>query len=152
MRRTLLIVTGASAGLALFWVFEDRAYPLSQGGQAGPGLFPLLIALWLLAASAIVAWETVRSRELVAVPVAWPDRPGLGRMLGIVAACLLFILLLEYLGDFGAGALTILLVLRVMGMRRWLYLVPTAIVMAATTHWLFASFLGVPLPRGTLFD
>ena len=72
-------------------------------------------------------------------------------MAGILAACLVFIGLLEVVGDFAAGALTILLVLRVMGMKRWAYLIPTALVMAAVTHWLFAWFLGVPLPRGTVF-
>jgi hypothetical protein len=151
MRRTLLIVTAVSAGLGLFFLYENRIYPLSRGGEPGSGLFPLIIGLWLLATSLIVAGETYSSHQLAAVQVEWPDRVGLLRMLGIAAACLVFILLLGYLGDLGAGVLTILLVLRLMGMQRWRYLVPTAIVMTAITHWLFASFLGVPLPQGTLF-
>ena len=151
MRRTLLVVSGASAALALFFLYEDRVYPLSRGGEPGPGLFPLIIGLWLFAASLIVAGETYMSHKLDAVKVEWPDRAGLLRMLGIVGACLVFMLLLNYLGDLGAGTLTILLILRVMGMRRWRYLVPAAILMAAATHWLFVSLLGVPLPQGTVF-
>lgn len=151
MRRTLLIVTAASAALALFLLFENRAYSLISNGEPGSGLFPLIVGLWLLAASLIVAGQTYRSHELAAVQVEWPDRAGLLRMSGIVAACIVFILLLTPLGDLGVDALTLLLVLRVMGMKRWLYLVPTAIMMGAATHWLFAVFLGVPLPHGTLF-
>lgn len=151
MRRALLIVTGVSAALALFWLVADRTYPLGRGGQPGPGLFPLLIGLWLLAASLIVAGETYWSHEITGVVVDWPDRGGLLRVLGIGVACLIYILLLTSLGDLVSGALTIVLVLRIMGMRRWRYLVPTAIAMAVATHWLFAWFLGVPLPQGTLF-
>ena len=151
MRRTLLIVSGATAALALFFLYANRVYPLSTGGEPGPGLFPLIIALWLLAASLIVAGETYLSRTLATVHVEWPDRAGLLRMLGVLAACLAYILTLTPLGDLVACTLTIVLVLRVMGMRRWLFLLLTAIPMAAATHWLFASFLGVPLPQGTLF-
>jgi hypothetical protein len=152
MRRALLLVTGVCTALALFWLVEDRVYPLGRGGQPGPGLFPLLIGLWLLAASLIVAGETYWSHGLAGATVDWPDKVRLLRVLGIVAACLVFILLLKYLGDLGAGVLTLLLVLRVMGMQRWRYILLTAMVMAAATHWLFSWFLGVPLPRGTLFD
>ncbi len=111
----------------------------------------MIIGIWLLAASLVVAGEAIQSRRLADIQIEWPDRSGLGRMLGIAAACLVFISVMNYVGDLVAGVLTILLVLRVMGMKRWWHILPTAILMAAVTHWLFSSFLGVPLPPGRLF-
>jgi hypothetical protein len=140
------------AALALFFVVADRAYPLTVNGEAGSGLFPLIISVWLLAGSLIMAGHTYRSRELAAIQVDWPDRSGLLRIFGILVACLIFIFLLTPLGDLWTTCLTIFLVLRIMGMKRWLYLLPTAILMGAITHWLFCWFLGVTLPQGTLFD
>jgi hypothetical protein len=45
-----------------------------------------------------------------------------------------------------------LVVFRVMGMRRWIWAVPLAFVMALASDYVFRGLLGVPLPGGLWVD
>ncbi len=72
-------------------------------------------------------------------------------MVAIVGVCFGYLFLLPYLGDLPAGAVAILLVLRVMGIRRWLRASAGAVALALVFHLVFVVLLAVPLPAGLFF-
>lgn len=145
------IVAAASVLFAAFYLVEGRAYPLGTAARPGPGLYPLLVGLILLVTSLGTAWESWRERHRDEMQVEWPIGANLWRAIAVVAAAIGYILLLSYLGDLVIGFLVILVVLRIMGMTRWLHGAAAAAVMTIVFHVVFVMLLGVSLPQGILF-
>jgi len=112
-------------------------------GSPGPGLFPFLAALLLLA-TALAALRDRGEQAEGAEPI---DRP---RFLRYGAAILVFMLLLKPLGALLASIGLFLAVLRGIERRSWLAAASVALVAAVGSWGLFRETLGVPLPRGLL--
>ncbi len=137
---------------ALFYLATAVRLPLGTRSQPGPGVYPILVGLLMLASSLGLALQALLSRRAAQSPVEWPSGLGRWRMLAVAGAAAAYILLVPYLGDALAGMGAMLLVLRVMGMRRWLVASALAVAMALTFHYVFVVLLSIPLPRGVLFD
>ncbi len=146
---------GAAIAFVLFAIFYlDTAVhqPLGTRSQPGPGVYPILVGLLMLGSSLGLALQAMRARHATQAPFEWPTGTAGWRMLAVAGASAGYILLTPYLGDALAGIGAMLLVLRVMGMRRWLVACALAVGMALAFHYVFVVLLSIPLPRGVLFD
>ncbi len=150
--RTPLVVAGVFSLFALFYLAEAMRQPFGTPEQLGPGVYPVLVGLLMLGSSLGLALQAAFGRDTLRIPVEWPAGSALWRMLAVGGASAGYILLVPYLGDAAAGILAMLLVLRVMGMRRWLVACALAVGMALTCHYIFVVMLSIPLPRGVLFE
>jgi hypothetical protein len=141
----LVIAAVIIALSALVWggtlTFDEVPAALAQG--MGAAVFPRLIlgvimvlALWLAA--------SCRGR-------ADPEREPFHRMILLtVLATLAFMIVLKFLGIYGAILFSFVGIGRLWGERRWILLAAIAVGMAVVTHLLFVSAFGIPLPRGMI--
>ncbi|HET7875833.1 MAG TPA: tripartite tricarboxylate transporter TctB family protein [Methylomirabilota bacterium] len=145
MRRARLAAAGCFLAASAFYLFQTAQLPQGSLEQPGPGLFPMLVGVLLLASSVAFGLQELRpSAGLLARPSPETGR----RVAGIVAALAAFCFLLPWLG-YGVTALGLLLtLLRLFGLKRWGAVAAAALVATLASYYLFAVILGVPLPAG----
>jgi len=142
----------ALAVLAATVVYLANGWPLSQGTAArpGPGFFPLAVGGF----GAVVAltWLVSALRRAPAPAVGTRVAgEGVARVAATAGGLVGFCLLLPWAGYPAAAFLFTGLLLRRLG-AGWKGATVTAIVSALGSYYLFGVLLGVPLPRGILFD
>jgi putative tricarboxylic transport membrane protein len=142
-----LFGTGVGVGLlALAYLIEAHRYSWGTTAQPGPGLYPTLVGLLLLASAGAVAREAWQRRP---EPDAdWPVGPARLRVIALLAPTAGYVVALPYLGHPVAGTLLTLAVLHTMGTRRWVVKIAGALAIGVGSHYVFAKLLGVPLPTG----
>ncbi|MGH7310846.1 MAG: tripartite tricarboxylate transporter TctB family protein [Candidatus Rokuibacteriota bacterium] len=144
----------ALAVLVASGVYLTNALPLPQGtaAQPGPGFFPLAVGVF--GTTVALAWVASTFRRAPAAagptPTAAEDE-GRGRV--AITAVLLagFCLLLPWVGYPVVAFLFTGLMLHGLG-ARWTTALVIALASAATSHYVFAVLLGVPLPFGVLLE
>ena len=131
------------AALALFMLWESRKLPLGTLQNPGPAYVPMLLAVILLAFSAIIIALGGRSSRVAAA--GWREWR---HAVGILAVCVFMALALERLGYRITTFVALAILLGVLERRS---LVTTALFsagFAAASFYVFAVLLRVPLPRG----
>lgn len=151
-RRMPAIVAVLSVVISLFYLFEDRNYGLGSMARPGPGLYPLLVGIVTLIFTSMTAVEVARGKNQVGISYDWPSGAARWRVATVVLAGFGYTVLLTSLGELVVGFLAAVAVVWVMGVKTiWKALIIAAIL-AGAFHLIFSVLLGVPLPRGTLFD
>lgn len=114
----------------------------------GPGVFPTLISLGLLAVGIRLVWDSWAhsAPPVVIPPIDWRA------VLTVAGALLLCILLLERLGWVLTGALLFAGVASGFGSRAWLANAAIGLVLAALVFVVFDTLLGLSLPLGTWIE
>jgi hypothetical protein len=135
----------------LLWAaygFQARTYGIGSVNMPGPGAFPFGLALVGMALSLVVV-VAGRGPAATTSPARQPlkiDRETIlvALMLGCLPATSLFGVL-PVIFVFTAAAA------RLMGIRTWWAALVVAAGLTLVVHLLFAVWLGVPLPKGSLF-
>jgi putative tricarboxylic transport membrane protein len=144
--RGLTVDRVAGAVLVLFALavaWQALGLPLGSLANPGPGYVPLALAAALAAAGLAIALFDRGSRPWRAV--RWTEAR---HALGILAACAFSALALERLGFRATVFALVAFLLGALERRRLLAVAVAAFALAAGTHYLFATLLKVPLPRG----
>lgn len=131
-----LLVGGAYSVAAL-------SYPVGTPVAPGPGLFPLLAGLTMTLAGLIAVIVEYRAPSVAAVELGESFR----RVPMLVAALVLYAIVLKPAGFLASSAALAGLVLVILGRRRAWTVVTIAGALSAGT-WLTFRLLGVPLPPG----
>jgi putative tricarboxylic transport membrane protein len=142
----------ALAVLAASGAYLANAWPLPSGSAArpGPGFYPMAVGVF--GAAVALMWVVSAFRGSTATV----DGPALDRQsrarVGVTASLLIgFCLLLPWIGYPAASLFFTGLLLRGLG-ARWGAAAIIAVGSALGSYYVFGVLLGVPLPRGTLFD
>ena len=144
----------ALAVLVASGVYLTNAWPLPMGTPARPGAGFYPLAVGMFGAVVALAWLVGALRRAPAVTAAAADNltPGAHRRVGAAVGLLAgFCLLLPWTGYPPVAFLFTGLLLRELG-AGWTSALVIALVSAAASYYLFSVVLGVPLPRGVLFD
>ncbi|MQA11795.1 MAG: tripartite tricarboxylate transporter TctB family protein [Pseudonocardiaceae bacterium] len=151
-----LIVVALVAAIGLFLLVQsaNMAVP-GTAGFLGPRFFPIVVGIFLLVLSALLAMQTLRTpRERDTEQAEGEDREPGGidwQPLGIVALTLaLHAVLLEPLGWLIAGAGLFFGVSYALGGRHVLRDLGVSFVVAAAAQLGFSAGLGIALPAGIL--
>lgn len=147
--------------LALGLVYEAMAMNMPRGSLAypGPGLFPMIIGILLIAtALACLLQEIVprmRSKDPAASSVpdegaAAADQRDVGKTVQLTALMIGYIFLLKPLGFPLAIFAFLALAIRIFGYRKWLPTLAMAAVIASLAYVSFVVWLKVSLPLGIL--
>jgi putative tricarboxylic transport membrane protein len=142
LRRGGLAVAGALAVTGLLFIWQSALLNLGNIGLPGPGFFPLVLAILVVAFAGIIAVERWRTPSDETIELGHRD------VLIVMAACLVVPLLFEPLGAYLTlglfGAVLLVLIARV---SPWLAVVSAAIGMAGCWYF-FQVLLGLSLPMG----
>ena len=111
----------------------------------GPGFFPFLGAVGLIAPSAALLVQTRLARNSGGEAFGEIRRPAM-----LVAALAGYVVILEPLGYLLATVMVAAAILRVLGVTSWRRLVMGSVLLPVVTWALFARLLGVELPAGRL--
>ena len=151
-----------SAAISLF-VFGAITAALSlqlpQGAprMPGSGFFPLVLGLALMALAAGHGVKLYLARPRAAVPQApaapaTPEGDGATRRVVLfVAGVIAAVALLQPLGYALSSFLLMLVLLQILGLRRWYASGAIALASAAASYVVFVRWLKIPLPSGWLF-
>lgn len=147
--------------LALGLVYEAMAMNMPRGSLAypGPGLFPMIIGILLIAtALGCLLQEIVprmRSEDPAASPLpgeapATADKRNVGKTVQLTALMIGYIFALKPLGFPLAIFAFLALAIRIFGYRKWLPALAMAAVIASLAYVAFVVWLKVSLPLGIL--
>jgi hypothetical protein len=141
--------SAAFACLGAWAALEARALGLYEFGTPGPGLFPfvfgvLLVAIALLSL-AIDIFHALRPDAEVIVPERSDTRGGI-RVFGYLAVGMAGSIAMNWIGFLPAALLGILLLVRVVERMPWRASLLTAVGSAVAADLLFVRLLSVPLP------
>jgi putative tricarboxylic transport membrane protein len=142
----------ALSGLFLFLVavFAGLAawdLPFGTLRSPGAGFFPKSLAVLTGGLAALLATRGLREAA-PDIRALWPERGGVLRVAGMLAALLGYLVLLEPLGYLLTTAALFLVLLRWAGRSSWPTTVCVAVLAAGGSYVLFARWLMVSLPAG----
>ncbi len=141
-----LAFTGVLLCMAVFytyWAFAELSF-LSSAGRLGPGFFPRIIGVALVATCLLTLAGDLRRRDGAAVSGYW-------RIALVVAALSgAFILVLNVLGALLAMVLYMLTILSLLNRGRLLQNVAVSIGLPLALFLLFDVWLNASMPQGVL--
>jgi hypothetical protein len=126
-------------------------YPRGIAARPGPGFFPLLTGTLLCLAAAGFLVETFRRRPPRDASEAALTGDAWTRVLVTSVALAGFCLALPWVGYAVVTLVFVAVMLRALG-GGWTLALCTGALGAAASYYVFAVLLGVPLPKGALFD
>jgi putative tricarboxylic transport membrane protein len=135
-------------------LWQASSFPPMPGQDVGPALFPTLIAVGLAVCAAALIWNGLRRlRSEPAIELSdWMRSPRLAlNLLIVIAGVAFYIAFAERLGFLIAAPIVLTVLLITLGTRWWLALV-VALAVSFAMHYIFYSFLKVPLPWGLLTE
>jgi len=142
---------GGLAVLGLAYLHANRRYALDSLAAPGPGAFPLVAGLALLALAGCQVIATLRGPSAAHVssvePERSPERRGPLLMGGLLVA---YAASVGTLGFLAASFVLVVLAARLMGLPGWWRPALLATGVTAAVHLIFSAWLGVPLPAGPL--
>jgi putative tricarboxylic transport membrane protein len=142
----------ALALLVASGVYLANALPLPLGTTARPGAGFFPVAVGVFGIAVVLAWVVSALRRAPAAAGAVElAAEGRGRVLVTATLLVGFCVLLPWAGFPLVSFLFVGLLLHWLG-GRWTAAVAIALVSAVGSYYLFVGLLGVPLPRGVLFD
>jgi hypothetical protein len=109
-------------------------------------MYPLGVAILIFLASIGVALEA--KYKTAREQIKWPHGVPLWRVLAIIGAMLIYFIALHYLGHIIASMGVTFAALQVMGGLRWPLKIFLTLAISASSYYLFAILLSVPLPMG----
>lgn len=131
--------------------------PLGAPRMPGSGFFPLVLGLALMALAAghgvqlYLARAKAAALQAPSAPAA-PEGDGATRRVALfVAGVIAAVVLLKPLGYALSSFLLMLVLLQILGIRRWYTSVAIALVSAAVCYVVFVRWLSIPLPSGWWF-
>jgi putative tricarboxylic transport membrane protein len=117
-------------------------------GTDGPksGFFPFWLALILVATSAVVLVQAVRSRSTV----PFVTRKQLGPVLKVLWPATATVALMHFVGLYVASALYLAYYMRAVGRHAWFLVLTLAVLIPLVTFLVFETWFLVPMPKGPL--
>lgn len=152
----------AGAMLAVGLVYGIMALNMPRGrlSYPGPGLFPVIIGIFLIATALGCFLQEILPRmrggeEPAAAPM--PDRDSavspprnVHKTFQLMALMIVYTLLLKPLGFLVCICAFLIVAIRIFGYRRWVPALAMAAVIAGVSYVSFVLWLKVPLPMGIL--
>jgi putative tricarboxylic transport membrane protein len=139
-----------AAGLGLAVVLLARTFPPMPGQDIGPGLFPTLAGVGLIAFG---TWLIIADRTAISGWVRfdeWARRPRMvANFVVVILALVVYALLVTPVGFFLTSFVFLAVLTTAFGVPARLGL-PTSVVVTLAIHYVFYSWLRVPLPWGVL--
>lgn len=145
---------------SLFWIVmgiifctSALRYGLIRAGSPGPGLFPFIAGIILIALSLIVLISSAnvkKDNEKELKEKFFPGQDSLKKILLALFGLFAYWISLEYFGFLLTTLIIMIFLLRFIGPQRWIIILAITILTTASLHVIFRLWLKVQLPAGIL--
>lgn len=124
--------------------------PIGTLRMAGPGFFPFCLGILLMVLSAIFIFkQLLQHKKTLAPKVIHRKTPGATKqMILFLGAMALATLLLDGMGYPFVSFLMMVVLLRILGVKRWTLSLGLALGSAVVAYFLFVQWLKIPMPKG----
>lgn len=151
MRKANIITGCIFSGIALAVLGAAYRLPFTQNGIPGPGMWPLIIALVMLAAGISLTVKNIHCpKEIHAknITVLSADCMRVYAVMGILTV---YLILMCYIGFFVMTTVLLYLLITYFSKNQWYKALGTALVITTTVYSIFKYVLKVPFHFGILF-
>jgi hypothetical protein len=128
--------------LALFVLWQNRAYPIGTLTEPGAGFLPLFLGIAFAITSALIAWYGTDSVSLK--NIGWGEAP---RAIAILIACGIAASIFEWLGYRLTIFVLLVFLLGVVEKKPIHIVLAVAVGFSLLTYFVFFNLLDVQLPR-----
>lgn len=134
-----LLLGAAYLGLAV-------ELPFGTLDQPGAAVFPVLVGTLMIVISLVTVWEGWRM--LSGDAAEFPLGEDLRRLVGLVAALLVYFIALPWVGQLIGSACFATALVRLLSGKGWLRCAAYGVIIAILLHVVFVVALKVTMPRG----
>ena len=146
-----VVFAGLILAVGLVYGIMALNMPLGRLSYPGPGLFPTIVGIFLVATALgcfiqeILSPSPLPDRDSVA-----PPRRNVQKTFQLIALMIGYTLMLKPLGFLVCIGVFLIVAIRIFGYRRWAPALAMAAVIAGASYISFVLWLKVPLPQGIL--
>ena len=115
--------------------------------KLSPYLFPLIISIFLFILSISILASSLKENE----KRKEKEKGDIKSLLIFGLICVLYLLVLNFLGFVLSSILLLISSMIVLGERRWWFIALVSIISTVVIYLLFAKYLSVMLPKGRVF-
>jgi putative tricarboxylic transport membrane protein len=154
-----VVFAGLILAVGLVYGIMAMNMPRGRLSYPGPGLFPMIIGIFLIATALGCFLQEILPRKRGADPSASPlpnqESAALGdrkvnKTFQLMALLIGYTLALKQLGFLISICAFLVVAIRIFGYRRWVPALAMAVVIAGISYVSFVLWLKVPLPMGIL--
>jgi putative tricarboxylic transport membrane protein len=139
--------------IGVLYLIGSLLLPIGTSASPQGGLFPLLVAIFLIAMSIILILGFLRCNHREVQPIeVFPEGKDRKRVLALACALILYSILLKPFGYLISTIALMAAVSHLLGLRGWVMVALAATLTGVLSYFLFAFILDVPLPRGEVFS
>ncbi len=151
MKRVDQISSAIILIIAAIYLFEASKLPIWKGTTLGPGLFPLILGMAMVAVHTLLFFKATASKGNISVPEDMvPPRTGVITLILIIGSLVAYTLLLEFLGFIlSTFAFLAVLFIALEPTKKWKSFALAGAVVAVI-YALFVLVLRMQVPRGLL--
>ncbi|MGE5654722.1 MAG: tripartite tricarboxylate transporter TctB family protein [Bacillota bacterium] len=147
MRRRELISSLLFFVFALIYTVESFSLPRGDIIKPGPGFLPLVLGVFLMALTAIYAWQTYRRSEDGEVKL----EPIISKIAVLILLSIaLFVFFLDTLGYILSATIMLIALFRITHFKNWAWSIGTAMIASLATWLVFVRLLQVQMPSGII--
>ena len=115
--------------------------------KLSPYLFPLIISIFLFILSISILASSFKENE----KRKEKEKGDIKSLLIFGLICILYLLVLNFLGFVLSSILLLISLMILLGERRWWFIALVSIISTVVIYLLFAKYLSVMLPKGRVF-
>jgi hypothetical protein len=147
MKKLSRIIAGAMILLGSYVIIVAKDYPPTSNGVLGPGFFPILLGILLIALSSLAILVSFVSKEEETIVFG----EGTQRVLITSAIVLGYLAGVAILGFLLSTPLFLIIIMRYFQVPKWSTVLLVSFTTTAILYVVFLKFLSVSLPSGILF-
>ena len=150
MKLTNLISSIAFLILGAGFTFEAMKLRTGSFKNPGPGLFPLIIGVFIVTLSLILFIKAALEKSEPGEARTLSGGRGRKGSLLVLSCLVVYFTFFEYLGFLLSNVIMMLVLLLGLERQRWSLVIPLVIIIPIVSYMLFYYWLDIPLPPGIL--
>jgi hypothetical protein len=147
MKKLSRIIAGAMILLGSYVIIVAKDYPPTSNGVLGPGFFPILLGILLIALSSLAILVSFVSKEEETIVFG----EGTQRVIITSGIVLGYLVGVATLGFLLSTPLFLIIIMRYFHVPKWSTVLLVSFTTTAILYVVFLKFLSVSLPSGILF-
>jgi putative tricarboxylic transport membrane protein len=136
-------------GIIIFYL--SCSLGIGRLSRPGPGMFPASVGSMLMLFSFMHMLNSLLSYSHEEnLSISWPGFPALKRVIFVLMVLFVYVYSLNYIGFIIASFCMVLILIKIVGIKGWLFSIITASLIVGPIFMLFQWGLDIQLPTETL--